>query len=123
MPTTREEQERLRVQHAEKERRPLLPLDAARANRQLLEYDDPPVPSFTGVRSVEPSLAELVPFVDWQFFFHAWELKGKFPGILDQPVARELYDDATDLLDEIVRDKLLGSPRRLRLLAGVRRGR
>ena len=103
----REEQERLRVQHAEKERRPLLPLDAARANRQLLEYDEPPVPSFTGVRSVEPSLAELVPFVDWQFFFHAWELKGKFPGILDQPVARELYDDATGLLDEIVRDKLL----------------
>jgi 5-methyltetrahydrofolate--homocysteine methyltransferase len=103
----REEQERLRVQHAEKERRPLLPLDAARANRQPLEYDELAVPSFTGTRAVEPSLAELRPYIDWQFFFHAWELKGKFPAILDQPAARELYDEAIELLDEIVRDGLL----------------
>ena len=33
-------------------------------------------------------------YIDWQFFFHAWELKGKFPAILEQPAARELYDDA-----------------------------
>ncbi|MGZ8782684.1 MAG: vitamin B12 dependent-methionine synthase activation domain-containing protein, partial [Gaiellaceae bacterium] len=99
----REEQERLRVQYAEKERRPLLPLDAARANRQPLSYDELPVPSFTGTRSVEPSLEELRPLIDWQFFFHAWELKGKFPGILEQPAARELYDDAVGQLDEIVR--------------------
>jgi 5-methyltetrahydrofolate--homocysteine methyltransferase len=100
----REEQERLREQYAEKERRPLLPLAAARANRQPLAYDDLAVPSFTGVRPVEPSLAELRPYIDWQFFFHAWELKGKFPAILDRPEARELFDDATELLDEIVRD-------------------
>ena len=103
----REEQERLRVQHAEKERRPLLPFAAARANRQSLTYDELSVPSFTGTRSVEPSLAELRPFIDWQFFFHAWELKGKFPAILEQPAARELYDDAVAQLDEIVRDGLL----------------
>jgi 5-methyltetrahydrofolate--homocysteine methyltransferase len=102
----RAEQERLREQHAEKERRPLLPLDAARANRQPLEYDDLPVPSFAGTRVVEPSLAELRELVDWQFFFHAWELKGKFPAILEQPAARELYDDAQALLDEIVGDGL-----------------
>ena len=47
------------------------------------------------------------PFIDWQFFFHAWELKGKFPAILEQPAARELYDDAVAQLDEIVRDGLL----------------
>ena len=103
----RAEQERLRARHEEKERRPLLPLDAARANRQRLEHDDLPVPSFTGTRIVEPALEELLPFVDWQFFFHAWELKGKFPAILEQPAARELYDDATALLDEIVRDSSL----------------
>ncbi len=103
----RDEQERLRELHAEKERRPLLPLGAARANREPLAYDDLPVPDFTGVRTVEPSLAELRPFIDWQFFFHAWELKGKFPAILEQPAARELYDDATGLLDEIVRDAAL----------------
>jgi 5-methyltetrahydrofolate--homocysteine methyltransferase len=49
-----------------------------------------------------PSLSELREFIDWTFLFLAWELKGKFPAILDQPVARELYDDATALLDEII---------------------
>jgi 5-methyltetrahydrofolate--homocysteine methyltransferase len=48
-----------------------------------------------------------VPFVDWQFFFHAWDLKGKFPAILDNPAARELYDDARAVLDEITRDESL----------------
>jgi 5-methyltetrahydrofolate--homocysteine methyltransferase len=43
-----------------------------------------------------------VPFIDWQFFFHAWDLKGKFPAILDSPPARELYDDAQETLREIV---------------------
>ena len=82
-----------------------------------------PTPAFTGTRVVEPALAELRELIDWQFFFHAWELKGKFPAILEQPAARELYDDATALLDEIVRDGLAAGARRLRLLAGARRGR
>jgi 5-methyltetrahydrofolate--homocysteine methyltransferase len=42
--------------------------------------------------------------VDWQFFFYAWELKGKFPAILDNPAARELYDDAQELLRTILRE-------------------
>ena len=105
----RAEQERLREQHAEKERRPLLPFRAARENRQRLAYDDLPEPAFTGTRVVEPSLEELRPYIDWQFFFHAWELRGKFPAILDQPVARELFDDATTFLDEIVRDGALAA--------------
>jgi 5-methyltetrahydrofolate--homocysteine methyltransferase len=103
----REEQERLREMHAEKERRPLLPLAAARANREALAYDDLAEPAFTGTRGVEPTLAELRELIDWQFFFHAWELKGKFPGILSQPAAQELYDDAIEQLEEIVRDGLL----------------
>ena len=81
----RGDQERLRELHAEKERRPLLPIDAARANREPLVYDDLAVPAFVGTRFVEPELAELRGFIDWQFFFHAWELKGKFPAILEQP--------------------------------------
>jgi 5-methyltetrahydrofolate--homocysteine methyltransferase len=100
----RQEQDRLRDAYAEKERRPLLPLRAARANGEQLEFGDLATPSFTGVRVVEPQLAELRELIDWQFFFHAWELKGKFPAILDQPAARELYDDATAQLDELVRD-------------------
>jgi 5-methyltetrahydrofolate--homocysteine methyltransferase len=103
----RQEQNRLRDAYAEKERRPLLPLRAARANGEQLEFDELATPAFTGPRVVEPSLAELRELIDWQFFFHAWELKGKFPAILEQPAARELYDDATEQLDELVRDGLL----------------
>jgi 5-methyltetrahydrofolate--homocysteine methyltransferase len=105
--SNRELQERLREQHAAKVRKPLLPLAAARANRETVLFDDLPVPPFTGVRESAPELQELVPYVDWQFFFHAWDLKGKFPAILDNPAAQELYDDAQVLLDEIVRNSLL----------------
>jgi 5-methyltetrahydrofolate--homocysteine methyltransferase len=103
----RAEQDRLRDLHAEKERKPLLPLAQARDNRIRVDFDDLPVPEFTGRRVVEPELATLREYVDWQFFFHAWELKGKFPAILDQPAARELYDDAQRLLDRIVDERLL----------------
>jgi 5-methyltetrahydrofolate--homocysteine methyltransferase len=51
-----------------------------------VSFDDLPTPAFTGVRVVEPDLAELREMIDWQFFFLAWELKGKYPAILDQPV-------------------------------------
>ena len=97
-------QDRLRDQYAERDRKPLLPIEEARANRERVEFDDLPVPEFTGTRVVEPELAELVPYIDWQFFFHAWELKGKFPAILEQPAARELYDDARALLGELTHE-------------------
>jgi 5-methyltetrahydrofolate--homocysteine methyltransferase len=103
----RELQERLREQFADKERKPLLPLDDARANKERVPFDDLPEPPSLGAKVVEPELATLVQYIDWQFFFHAWELKGKFPGILEQPAARELYDDAQELLSEIVSNSLL----------------
>ncbi len=94
-------QERLRAQHAERDRKPLLAIADARANKERVPFDELPVPQFTGTRLVEPDVGTLREYVDWQFFFHAWELKGKFPAILDQPAARELYDDAQKLLDGI----------------------
>jgi 5-methyltetrahydrofolate--homocysteine methyltransferase len=98
----RDAQETLRDQHAERERRPLLPIADARANAERVSFDGAlGTPAFTGVRVVERTVDELRPYIDWQFFFHAWELKGKFPAILDQPAARELYDDALALLDEL----------------------
>ena len=100
----RELQDKLREQHAEKERKPLLPIEDARENRERVSFDGLTPPLFTGTRIVEPELATLREYIDWQFFFHAWELKGKFPAILDEPAARELYDDAQKLLGEIVRD-------------------
>jgi 5-methyltetrahydrofolate--homocysteine methyltransferase len=94
-------QERLRAQHAERDRKPLLPIAAARANKERVPFDDLAAPRFVGAREVAPDTRLLRDYVDWQFFFHAWELKGKFPRILEQPAARELYDDALALLDEV----------------------
>src|SRR4051794_5011927 len=103
----RADQDRLRDLHAEKERKPLLPLAQARENRQRVAFDGLPVPEFTGRRLVEPDLATLREYIDWQFFFHAWELKGKYPAILEQAAARELFDDAQRLLERIVEERLL----------------
>jgi 5-methyltetrahydrofolate--homocysteine methyltransferase len=100
----REHQARLREQHAERQRKPLLPLADARENRERVPFDELPAAPFTGLRAVEPAIGDLVPYVDWQFFFHAWDLKGRFPAILENPAARELHDDALEVLDEIVRD-------------------
>jgi 5-methyltetrahydrofolate--homocysteine methyltransferase len=104
----RADQERLRLLHAEKGRKPLLSLDEARANRTPIDWheEDLAVPPFTGARLVEAEIATLRGYIDWTFFFHAWELKGRFPAILDDPkrgeAARELYAAAGALLDEIV---------------------
>jgi 5-methyltetrahydrofolate--homocysteine methyltransferase len=98
----RAEQQRLREQHETRQRTPLLTLAQARAAREQVAFDDLPVPGFTGLRAVEPGITALREMIDWQFLFLAWELKGKFPAILGQPVARELYDDANLLLDQIV---------------------
>ncbi|HSR24669.1 MAG TPA: vitamin B12 dependent-methionine synthase activation domain-containing protein, partial [Candidatus Eisenbacteria bacterium] len=107
----RELQEQLREQHEGKRRRVLLPLDAARENRLRPSFADLPVPAFTGTCVLEPQLATLREYIDWTFFFHAWELRGRFPAILDHPqmgpAARELYASAQALLDEIERDRLL----------------
>ncbi|GAA1865018.1 methionine synthase [Actinomadura bangladeshensis] len=100
----REEQARLREQHENKQRRPMLTIEQARANREQVDFSDLPTPDFTGVRIVQPDLAAIRAMIDWQFFFLAWELKGKYPAILDQPVARELFDEGNELLDQIIAD-------------------
>jgi 5-methyltetrahydrofolate--homocysteine methyltransferase len=105
--TNRAEQERLREQHEKSQRLPLLTLAAARANRDRVPFGDLPVPVFTGLRTVQPELKALREMIDWQFFFLAWELKGKYPAILGQPAARELFDDANTLLDQIIDDRHL----------------
>ena len=97
-------QDKLRAQHTTA-KRALLPLDESRDKRWALGFNDLPTPPFTGTRVIEPKLSELREFIDWTFFFHAWELKGKFPAILESPshgaAARELFGHAKELLDEI----------------------
>jgi 5-methyltetrahydrofolate--homocysteine methyltransferase len=70
------------------------------------------IPDFLGTRILDPvPLAEIVPYIDWTPFFHVWELRGVYPDILERPdvgpVARELFEEAGVLLDEIVRDEKL----------------
>ena len=129
-PRTVELQDRLRAQHAERERTPLLPYRMALANRTPIDWraDDIAAAVLHGPphRRARRSTT-LREFIDWTFFFTAWELKGRFPQILDHPqhgeAARELYEHANELLDEIVGRGLDPGPRRLRLLAGRGRGR
>lgn len=102
--SNRAEQERLREQHEKRHSQPLLTLAQARANREVVDFADLPTPSFTGVREVQPTIAELREMIDWQFLFLAWELKGKYPAILKEPVAKELFDDANEMLDKIIAD-------------------
>jgi 5-methyltetrahydrofolate--homocysteine methyltransferase len=111
---TRADQQRVREQHSAVRRRPLLAWQAAKANRLRLDWraDAIATPAFTGVHQLnDVRLEDVVPYIDWTFFFSAWELKGRFPAILEHPqyggAARELYEHAQALLDRIVKDKLL----------------
>ncbi|MEB4211707.1 methionine synthase [Mycobacterium sp. 94-17] len=105
----------LRERHAQKNERPMLTLEKARANRTPIEWDGytPPVPAQgLGVRVFQDyDLAELREYIDWQPFFNAWEMKGRFPDILNNPAtgeaARKLYDDAQEMLDTLIKEKWL----------------
>ena len=89
-----------------------LPLAKARANPHRTDWAsyDPPKPSFTGTRVFETwDLAELARYIDWTPFFQTWELKGRYPKILDDekqgPAARQLFEDAQAMLAKIVDEK------------------
>jgi 5-methyltetrahydrofolate--homocysteine methyltransferase len=113
---TRDEQAELRDRYAARQQKALLPYHAAAANRLELAFDREalPIPAFTGSRLLnDVPLAELVPYIDWTFFFAAWEIKGRFPAVLNDPkvgrAARELYENGTALLSRIVDDQLLAA--------------
>jgi 5-methyltetrahydrofolate--homocysteine methyltransferase len=105
----------LRERHAAKTDRPMVSLEDARANRTPIDWSSyaPPVPTMgTGTRVFEGyDLAELREYIDWQPFFNAWEMKGRFPDILNNPTsgetARKLYDDAQEMLDRVIEEKWL----------------
>ena len=102
----------LRKRHAAKNDRPLLSLEDARANRTPIDWSsyEPPAPAKPGVHVLQDyDLAELRDYIDWQPFFNAWEMKGKFPDLLNSPTtgetARKLYDDAQAMLDRMIEEK------------------
>ena len=105
---------RMRQAHQDRGAKPLLSIAQARANRFMSDWAnvDIPVPTALGVRTIaDQPLVELIPYIDWSPFFHTWELRGRYPTIFDEPTvgprAKELYEDARRLLDEIIHKKQL----------------
>ena len=111
----RQEQERRRTAFQDgNKKKPLLPYAEARRNKVPIAWHPSQIcrPEFLGIRTLDPfPLEAIVPYIDWSPFFHVWELRGGYPNILqDQTVgqqARELFADARELLDQIVREKWL----------------
>jgi 5-methyltetrahydrofolate--homocysteine methyltransferase len=109
------EHERARAAHARKApTKPLLSLAESRqhAFRSDWKTVDIPTPAFTGTRVIEDlPLAEIRKFIDWSPFFHAWEIRGRYPALLDDPEigprCRELFNDAQALLDRLIDKKLI----------------
>lgn len=106
----------LRTRHSAKNDRPMVTLEQARANATPIDWTDyqPPQPdqlrSGQRVRVLrDHDLSVLRPYIDWQPFFNAWEMKGAFPDILNNPssgpAARKLYDDAQAMLDQMIEEK------------------
>jgi 5-methyltetrahydrofolate--homocysteine methyltransferase len=109
-----EDQERQRRQHAARRERPVLAIEVARARAPKLPFDAAhiAVPAFTGLRKLERfPLADIIPYIDWRFFFSAWEMKGNVPAIFDDPAsgaaARDLYDQAQIMLQKLVKEGAL----------------
>jgi 5-methyltetrahydrofolate--homocysteine methyltransferase len=106
-------QSELRDQYSARRERPLLTLQAARDNRLRIDWQKQPpaTPAFLGRHVLDVPVEAIVPYIDWTFFFAAWELKGRFPAILDHPqygaAARELYDNGRALIDRIINERLI----------------
>ncbi|WP_337191491.1 methionine synthase [Nocardioides flavescens] len=112
MADVQQDYDALRARHAGKQERPKLSLEQARAKATPVDWSsyEPPAPAQRGVHVLDDyDLAELRDYIDWQPFFNAWEMKGRFPDILNNPatseVARKLYDDAQEMLDQMIAEK------------------
>jgi len=110
----RTEYERVREQHASRQKRQKwIDIETARANRTRITWQgyEPIRPRCPGIHEVSPSLDELVEYIDWTPFFHAWELAGSYPKILDDEIvgeeARKLLADARDMLEQLVTEQWL----------------
>lgn len=96
-----------------KKARTLLSLEDARKNRKEIDWAnaDLPTPSKLGITELtEIPLDEILPFIDWSPFFHAWQLRGRYPQILEDPVvgeaARDLWNDGQNVLKMVLEQKL-----------------
>jgi 5-methyltetrahydrofolate--homocysteine methyltransferase len=110
----RTDYEKIRVHHAKHQAaKELLPLAQAQANALQLEFnaETMALPKHLGVQLHEPSIEELVPYIDWTPFFQTWDLHGKYPQILSDAVvgeaASKVFADAQQLLAQVIADQIL----------------
>jgi 5-methyltetrahydrofolate--homocysteine methyltransferase len=109
------EYDKLRIEFANKKTsKEFLTYAKAVENKMQIDWEATPLPTptFTGKKIIEEiELSALTPYIDWTPFFIAWEMHGKFPGILkDEKIgveATKLYEDANKMLEEIVAEKWL----------------
>ncbi len=106
--------QQIRETRAKKTTKPPLSIETARERKHQIDWDNhqPLMPNINGIKVFEDyPLDELVDYIDWSPFFHAWELKGTYPKILSNRKygveAQKLFDDGQKLLDRIVAEKLL----------------
>lgn len=110
----RDDYVRIREQHANKKAAPTISLEAARKNRELIDWSSyvPEKPKFIGRRVFKNfALSDIAKYIDWTPFFQTWDLAGKFPAILDDEIvgveARKVYADAQVLLDKLIKGQWL----------------
>jgi 5-methyltetrahydrofolate--homocysteine methyltransferase len=110
----RDDYERIRVQHANRKVAPTISLEAARQNREQIDWAayTPDKPKFIGRRVFKNfALSEIAKFIDWTPFFQTWDLAGKFPAILEDEVvgveAKKVFADAQALLEKLVKGQWL----------------
>jgi 5-methyltetrahydrofolate--homocysteine methyltransferase len=110
----RREQQELREQFESRAGAQLLSYEEARQRSLRTDWDEHQiaVPEFIGRRVLNDfPLEELVPYIDWSPFFHTWEMRGRYPDLLQDPnrgpAARELFANAQELLREIIDKKFL----------------
>jgi 5-methyltetrahydrofolate--homocysteine methyltransferase len=114
--TVRAEYTKVATAHAKSEAEKVrLPLAAARENAVKIDWSSykPKAPEFFGTKVFDDyDLAELAKYIDWTPFFQTWELKGRFPAILEDEkqgeAARQLYADAQAMLEKIIAEKWFG---------------
>jgi 5-methyltetrahydrofolate--homocysteine methyltransferase len=110
----REDYQQVRDLHSRKKAKQYLTIAQARANKLQINWETAPIykPNFLGVKKlIDYSIEELRKYIDWTFFFFVWELKGKFPDILNDEFqgeeARKLYADANRMLDRMAAEKMV----------------
>ena len=111
--TLDEENKRLTALYERKINQPLLTLEKARQRKPVLEFNQQTCTKapFTGVKEYSLSLADVEPYIDWNFFFTAWNMKGTYPAILSHPeqgeAASDVFENGKKILAEVMHNRSL----------------